>query len=244
MFNVLFLACLLIGIQEANAGGAIPKVDATYVDTWHYATPQLYMIGGSSYARWDVKSNTYEGANDLSSGYPGVPFDSFDTTYVDTWSYSTPQLYIFHGDSYARYDIRSNQFMGVNTIAAGYPGVPFPEFDATYVDTWSYPTPQLYIFHGDSYARYDIKANQFMGVNTIAAGYPGVPFSEFGATYVDTWSYATPQLYIFRGGRYARYDIKANRFMGVNSITADYPGVLEPASRGPNAGGVSPRPGR
>ncbi|MCW3464980.1 hypothetical protein [Chitinophaga nivalis] len=208
---------------STKAAGAC--FSAPYVDTWHYPTPQLYITHGNQYARYDVLTNTYKGVNSLAAGYAGVPFSSFDAAYVDTWHYATPQLYIFSGNQYARYDIQTNTFKGVNTIAAGYAGVPFSSIDAAYVDTWHYPTPQLYLFSGTQYARYDILTNTFKGVNSISAGYAGVPFSTFDGTYVDTWHYPTPQLYIFRGNSYARYDILTNTFKGVNSTANGYAGI-------------------
>ncbi|RBL89786.1 hypothetical protein [Chitinophaga flava] len=209
-----------------NAGVSAKAVgscfSATYIDTWHYPTPQLYIFHDNQYARYDVITNTYNGVNSISA-YAGVPFSSFDAAYVDTWSYPTPQLYIFKGNQYARYDILTNTYQGVNSLSA-YAGVPFTSIDAAYVDTWNYPTPQLMLFSGTQYARYDILTNTYKGVNNIASGYPGVPFSTFDATYVDTWNYPTPQLYIFRGNQYARYDIPTNSYKGVNT-TAAYTGV-------------------
>jgi hypothetical protein len=210
------------GVSAKSAGSCY---SGTYVDTWHYATPQLYIFHDNQYARYDVLSNTFQGVNGISNGYPGVPFTNFDATYVDTWHYATPQLYIFKGNQYARYDIQTNTYQGLNSITNGYPGVPFSTIDAAYVDTWHYATPQLYLFSGNQYARYDILTNTFKGVNSITNGYPGVPFSSFDATYVDTWHYPTPQLYIFNGSQYARYDILTNTFKGVNSNANGYPGV-------------------
>lgn len=49
------------------------------------------------------------------------------------------------------------------------------EVDAGYVDMWHYgEAPQLYVFSGTEYGRYDILQNRFMGRNAIAAGYPGL----------------------------------------------------------------------
>ncbi|HRH03131.1 MAG TPA: hypothetical protein PLN13_04800 [Bacteroidia bacterium] len=224
--NVLSIICILNFLLLAlTSSGQSTCVRASYIDTWSYATPQLYIFNGTQYARYDVKANKFEGVNDIAKGYPAVPFSNFDAGYIDTWSYATPQLYIFNGTQYARYDVKANKFEGVNDIAKGYPGVPFSKFDACYIDTWSYATPQLYIFNGTQYARYDVKANKYEGVNDISKGYPGVPFSKFDACYIDTWSYATPQLYIFNGSKYARYDVKANKFEGVNDISKGYPGV-------------------
>jgi hypothetical protein len=201
------------------------RFNATYVDIWHYSTPQLYIFNNSQYARYDVLTNTFMGTNSIARGYAGVPFAAIDAAYIDTWHYSTPQLYLFSGNQYARYDILTNTFMGTNSIASGYAGVPFATIDAAYVDTWHYSTPQLYLFNGTSYARYDILTNTFMGTNSIANGYAGVPFATIDATYVDTWHYSTPQLYLFSGDNYARYDILTNTFMGTNLISNGYAGV-------------------
>jgi hypothetical protein len=121
MCAVLFM---MLGIGTANAG-----IDAAYVDTWHYNnTPQLYLISGSQYARYDILNNKFMGVNSIKNGYTGVPFTKIDATYVDTWHYNnTPQLYLFSGSQYARYDILNNKFMGVNSIKNGYTGVPFSE---------------------------------------------------------------------------------------------------------------------
>jgi hypothetical protein len=101
--------------------------------------------------------------------------------------------------SYARIDLTTNEFKGTNSIANGYPGVPFTTIDAAYVDQWHYNnTPQLYLFSGTQYARIDLTTNEFKGTNSIANGYPGVPFTTIDAAYVDQWHYNnTPQLYLF-----------------------------------------------
>ncbi|NII25995.1 hypothetical protein HB364_12945 [Pseudoflavitalea sp. X16] len=210
--------------KNANRSVTQGRFNGTYVDTWHYSTPQLYIFKDSLYARYDILTNTFMGTNTIAAGYAGVPFATIDAAYVDTWHYSTPQLYLFSGNQYARYDILTNTFMGTGPLSA-YTGVPFSSIDAAYVDTWHYSTPQLYLFKGSQYARYDILTNTFMGTNSIAAGYAGVPFSSIDATYVDTWHYSTPQLYLFSGNDYARYDILSNTFMGTNSISAGYAGV-------------------
>lgn len=41
-----------------------------------------------------------------------MPFSRIDASYVDIWSYGSPQLYFFSGDWYGHYDIGGNQFMG------------------------------------------------------------------------------------------------------------------------------------
>jgi hypothetical protein len=209
------------GLRSITQG----RFNGTYVDIWNYSTPQLYIFNGSQYARYDVLTNTFMGTNSITAGYAGVPFATIDAAYVDTWHYSTPQLYLFSGTQYARYDILTNTFMGTNSITAGYAGVPFATIDAAYVDTWNYSTPQLYLFNGTQYARYDILTNTFMGTNSIAAGYAGVPFATIDAAYVDTWHYSTPQLYLFSGDDYARYDILFNTFQGTNLISNGYSGV-------------------
>jgi hypothetical protein len=117
IFNLLLLAL--------DSRGQTTCFDACYIDTWFYTSPQLYIFSGSQYARYDVKANRFEGANSIANGYPGVPFSKFDACYIDTWSYATPQLYIFSGSQYARYDVKANRFEGVNSIAKGYTGVPF-----------------------------------------------------------------------------------------------------------------------
>lgn len=202
------------------------RFNGTYIDYWHYGgTPQLYIFHNNQYARYDVITNTFMGTNTIAAGFAGVPFASIDAAYVDLWNYATPQLYLFSGTSYARYDILTNTYMGTNSIAAGYAGVPFSTIDAAYVDTVSYSTPQLYLFNGTQYARYDILTNTYMGSNSIAAGYAGVPFSTIDAAYIDHWHYSTPQLYLFNGDNYARYDVLTNTYMGSNSISAGYAGV-------------------
>ena len=102
----------------------------------------------------------------------GIAYAGIDATYVDVWHYESPQLYLFSGNQYTRYDIIPNKSMGTNTISRGYPAVPFSKIDAAYVDIWHYKTPQLYVFSGNQYARYDILSNTLMGINTISRGYP------------------------------------------------------------------------
>ena len=185
----------------------------------------MFSCNKSSIIDSPVKETAVETPKSKAQGLRSITQGRFNGTYVDIWNYSTPQLYIFKDTLYARYDVLTNTFMGTNSIAAGYAGVPFATIDAAYVDTWSYSTPQLYLFSGTQYARYDILTNTFMGTNTIAAGYAGVPFSTIDATYVDTWHYSTPQLYLFSGDDYARYDILSNTFQGTNLISNGYSGV-------------------
>ena len=60
--------------------------------------------------------------------------------------------------------------LGVSTKAAG------SCCGATYADMWHYVTQQLYIFHDNQYARYDVLTNTYQSVNGVSNGYPGVPF--------------------------------------------------------------------
>ncbi|MFY0255070.1 hypothetical protein ACDQ55_14065 [Chitinophaga sp. 30R24] len=211
-------------VRPNLAGG---HFNATYIDTIHYATPQLYIFNGIQYARYDVLTNTYKGINTIANGYPGVPFTSFDASYVDIWHYgNTAQLYIFSGDQYARYDMTTNQYKGVNSIADGYPGVPFTSIDASYVDVYGYPGhPKLYLFSNSQYARYDILTNTYEGVASIN-NYPGMPFTRIDAAYIDKYHYnGQPQLYIFSGNQYARWDVLTNTYQGTNTTANGYPGV-------------------
>ncbi|MCW3462516.1 hypothetical protein [Chitinophaga nivalis] len=148
------------------------------------------------------------------------PQSCFSGTYIDTMHYNnTPQLYIFNGNQYTRYDVLANTFNGVTSIS-NYPNMPFGSIDASYVDYWHYGgRPQLYMFSGNQYARYDMKNNSFEGTTAIT-NFPNMPFTSVDAAYVDTWHYGgRPQLYLFSGNRYARYDILANTFEGTTSIT-------------------------
>ena len=208
-----------------NADSSQSCIDACYVDTFHYETPKLYLFKGSQYVRCDILTNKYEDINAISKGYPGVPFTEIDASYVDTWHYPTPKLYLFRGNQYVRYDILTNTYEDINTIVKGYPNVPFSTIDAAYVDTWHYSTPKLYLFKGSQYVRYDILTNTYEDINTIAKGYPGVPFTTIDASYVDTWHFSTPKLYLFKGSQYVRYDILTNKYEDINTISKGYPGV-------------------
>ena len=203
----------------------IAQFNAVYVETTNYPSPHLYIFNGAQYAVYDLKANQYKGANGLAKGYKGIPFSEIDATYVDTWSYPTPQQYIFSGSQYVRYDIKSGAFSGVVSIQNGYKGLPFGKIDAVYVETTNYPTPHLYFYSGSQYAVYDLKANKYKGVNSLTKGYAGIPFSKIDATYVDTWSYPSPQQYIFSGTKYVRYDLKSGAFSGVNSIQNEFKGT-------------------
>lgn len=57
---------------------------------------------------------------------------------VDDVEFGMPQLYLFSGSEYARYDILQNKYEGKASISQGYAGVPFSTIDAAYVDTWHY----------------------------------------------------------------------------------------------------------
>gem|GEM_PF-5046274 len=150
----------------------------------------------------------------------------YRATYTDVWHYTTPQLYIFHGNQYARVDLLTHTYKGLNPISAGYPGVPFTSFDAVYANIWIDPmAPKLIIFSGKQVARYDIKSNTYLGLDSISHAYPGVTFTSIDAAYVDTVTYSTPQLYLFSGTQYARVDIPTNAFKGITDIASHYPGV-------------------
>ncbi|NML40361.1 hypothetical protein HHL17_24400 [Chitinophaga sp. G-6-1-13] len=209
-----------------NAAGAC--LSAPFVDTWQTGSPIMYVTHGTSYVKYDLISLASMGSNQLSYGFPGIPFTTFDASFVDTWQNpGSPQLYVFSGNQYARYDLKTNAYMGVNTIVNGFPGVPFTSIDAAFVDTWQIPgSPQLYIFSGTQYALYDLKTNTYKGSNSIVSGFAGVPFTTFDAVYVDTWQIpGSPQLYIFKGNQYARYDLKTNTYKGMNSTAAGFPGL-------------------
>ncbi|MBC9909007.1 hypothetical protein [Chitinophaga varians] len=209
-----------------NAAGAC--LSAPFVDTWQTGSPIMYVAHGTSYMKYDLISLSPLGTNQLSYGFPGIPFSTFDASFVDTWQVpGSPLLYVFSGSQYARYDLKSSTYQGVNSIAYGFPGIPFSSIDAAFVDTWQIPgSPQLYVFSGTQYALYDLKTNTYKGVNNIVNGFAGVPFATFDAVYVDTWQIpGYPQLYIFKGNQYARYDLKTSTYKGMNSTAVGFPGL-------------------
>ena len=192
-------------------------VQAAYVDVRHYQTPQLYLFKDTHYERYDLFASMSIGLNKITKGYPGIAFETIDAAYVDARNSESPQLYLFSGVRYCRYDIRANKMVGVNTIKNGYPGLPFKTIDAAYVDSRNLGKPKLYLFSGSRYARYDILNDRYEGSNDIAKGYPGVTFKFIDAAYVDVSKPEGPQLYLFSGSNYARYDIRTDRIIEINT---------------------------
>ncbi|SHK74963.1 hypothetical protein SAMN05444266_10117 [Chitinophaga jiangningensis] len=202
--------------------------DATYVDTWHYATPQLYIFKGTNYGRYDLTTHTYAGLNTIADGYKNVPFSTFDAVFVDVWSDSVPKLMIFSGNKVAKFDILNNIYEGVDSISSRYPGLPFTSVDALFVDTvttYYNKQPQLYIFSGTQYARIDMNTNTYKGLNSNALGFENAPFYTYRAMYVDRWSFGSPQLVMFNGTQNARLTYPYYNFVSSSSNTLTYPGV-------------------
>ena len=209
----------------ASTSYAIPQYrrgptlfDACFVDWWTHSAPKLHIFKGTKYSVFDKNAGTFEKDIEIANGYPGLPFKTIDACYVDTISYPTPQLYIFSGTKYARWDLKENKFKGVNDIARGYPGVPFLSFDACYIDYWSYSSPQVYIFSGKKYARFDTKTGKCEGINDVSKGFPSVPYQVFDDILLDNWTYPNPKIYIFNGIDYYMYDLKTNTRERIQSI--------------------------
>ena len=203
--------------DQVISKNSFTNVQAAYVDMWHYQTPQLYLFKDTHYERYDLFASMSIGLNKITKGYPGITFETIDAAYVDARNSESPQLYLFSGVRYCRYDIRANKMVGVNTIKNGYPGLPFKTIDAAYVDSRNLGKPKLYLFSGSRYARYDILNDRYKGSNDIAKGYPGVTFKFIDAAYVDVSKPEGPQLYLFSGSNYARYDICTDKIIEINT---------------------------
>jgi matrix metalloproteinase-14 (membrane-inserted) len=127
------------------------------------------------------------------------------------------KVYIFRGNQYFRYDIKADQ------VDAGYPkpinqtnwsGVPWTDgIDAAV--NWG--NGKVYIFKGNEYVRFDIKADK------VDPGYPkpinqttwpGLPWTN-GIDAALNWG--NGKVCIFKGDQYVRYDIASDK------VDAGYP---------------------
>ena len=113
-------------------------------------------------------------------------------------------------------------FLLISTVSLTAQNKLFDSFDA--IVNWG--NGKAYIFKGEQYIRYDIKADKpDPGYPaSIAAGFPGV-FSS-GIDAVVEWG--NGKVYFFKGDKYIRYDIKADKADPgyPASIAAGFPGVF------------------
>jgi hypothetical protein len=184
--------------------------------------PQLYFVAGSLLVRYNVAARRFAQTVPIGTVLHDIPFSRIDAAYIDRWHYDgAPQLYLFSGTHYARYDLCAEQYEGTAAIDDGFHGLPFHTIDAAYVDEWHYGlTPQLYVFSGDKYARWDILKNSYEDSASIQAGYRGWHFGRVDAAFVEAWhSRASPQLYLLSSHTFARFDLMQDRLVTVDSTS-------------------------
>ncbi|HAS46103.1 MAG TPA: hypothetical protein DCS93_36820 [Microscillaceae bacterium] len=179
------------------------KVDAAT----YYPGNRFYLFSGSQYSIWNQSTQRMSAPKPIRSNWRGVTFNKIDAAFY--WQ-SNNKVYLFSGNQYVRYDVKSNK------VDAGYPkpiqrlwggSRMFTSVDAAL----AYPNGKVYFFKGNQYVRYDFAKNR------IDAGYPkaisqstwpGIRFRSVDATV--TWGNG-PKSYFFKNTYYYRFDIKKDK---------------------------------
>ena len=134
-------------------------------------------------------------------------------------------VYFFKDLRYARYDIGPESLVSTNTIANGWPGL--SSFWQTDIDAATYVgvDRDIYLFKQDKYLRYNLSTNTVSSETTIANGWPGL--SSFWQSDLDAATYVGVgrDVYLFKQGRYLRYNISTDTVYGESTISNGWPGL-------------------
>ena len=152
-----------------------------------YAQNVAYMFSGDSYCKWNLVDDTFlTGPRKIKDGFPGYPFSGVDATLVYPpgvgQSYSHNKAYMFHGDSYCRWNLIDDTLsLGPRKIKDGWIGFPFDCIDAVVVYPpgvgQSYSQNMAYMFCGDSYCRWNLTDDTLsLGPRKIKDGWIGYPY--------------------------------------------------------------------
>jgi hypothetical protein len=143
--------------------------------------------------------------------WPGLP------TYLDAATFNGSNKYLFFKrDKYWSWDIHSKQLdlSSGNNISNGFPGLPNNLDAAVFVPyEISKRANKIYFFRSSEYWRWDVTNNKMDPgyPKSLEDGWPGLPISINMAVYGGAMKNAIDsKLYLFRGNRYWRWDLKTD----------------------------------
>ncbi|MFD5145088.1 hemopexin repeat-containing protein [Streptomyces sp. NPDC058401] len=213
--HTLYLRCGE-GAVRAIADGWPGLKNSAFADSRGAAVTSgqhTYFFKGTDYIRYD---NTREVIDvpptKIAAGWPGL-----QGIFIASLGAScqvpgdTSNVYLFRGEYYTRYNVRSEETVVPSTkIADGWPALRHTPFASSVNAAVKVPgsDTDVYLFKDDEYVRYNTSSESISsGPYKIAAGWPGLQGTEF--TYnIDAASEvpgSDEDVYLFKGGHYVRY---------------------------------------
>ncbi len=198
------------GLKEA---GFDKDIDAAV----NWSDGKVHFFRGSRYVRFDIKADKVDDGypKNIADGWPGLKEAGFDEGIDAAVNWSDGKVYFFLGSRYARRDIKADKVDDgyPKNIADGWPGLKEAGFDNGIDAAVNWGNGKVYFFHGHQYMRYDVSADKTDDgyPKDIADGWSGLKEAGFdkGVRAVVNWG--DGKAYFFRGFRYVRFDIKADK---------------------------------
>ncbi|MEH6629826.1 MAG: hypothetical protein V7776_03315 [Halopseudomonas aestusnigri] len=145
--------------------------------------------------------------------FNGMPFDSIDAAYDDL----NGGIVMFSGESYARYNLAQQKFIGGTANINNFTGMPFTRVDAAFIDNRG----GIVMFSGNSYARYNLAQQKFIGGTANISNFTGMPFTSVDAAF----NHRETSFVMFSGDSYARYNLAQQKFIGGTAKISNFTGM-------------------
>jgi hypothetical protein len=125
------------------------------------------------------------------------------------------KVYFFLGATYYRYDRGGDRVDDGYplAVAANWPGLAAAGFGDRIDAAVNWENGKLYFFRGAAYVRYDLAGDRVDDgfPRQIAEGWPSLANAGFGSDIDAALNWGNGKAYFFKGGRYVRYDIAADK---------------------------------
>jgi hypothetical protein len=218
------------GLGEAGFGG---RVDAII----NWGNGKAYVFSYDKYLRYDIPADRTDPGYPLpiAGNWPGLAEAGFAPRIGAGLNWGNGKVYLFRYDKYVRYDIVTDRadLCYPRPIAGNWPGVHEAGFTSGYgiYAAVKWGQNREYLFQRNKYLPFDVGVDKVDdGYPLPIAGYwPGMAEAGFGANIDAAINWGNGKAYLFRGDKYVRYDIFADR---VDSgyplpIAGHWPGMAE-----------------
>jgi hypothetical protein len=177
---------------------------------------KAYILKGGSYLRYDVDADAADAGypKEMTGGWSGLGGTGFESDVDSVVDLGNGKAYLFKGDQYLRVDQGTNAVDGeVSSIAENWGGLGDIGFAEGIGAAINWSDGKLFLFRGDSYARYDIAADHVDDGYPllIADQWPGLADLGFGSDLDAAVLWPNGKAFFFKGDQYVRFDVASDQ---------------------------------
>ena len=182
---------------------------------------KVLFFRGDQYLRYNVDNVSPDYPRSIGENWRGFAEAGFDGGIDAAVNWGNGKVYVFRGDRYLRYDIAADRVDPdyPRSIGENWRGFAEAGFDGGIDAAVNWGNGKVYVFRGDRYLRYDIAADRVDPdyPRSIGENWRGFAEAGFDGGIDAAVNWGNGKVYVFRGDRYLRYDIAADR------VDPDYP---------------------